>query len=271
MENRTYLNEERYQKNKKKITIVALIVLIVGFLIGGGLIAAGLIKQSKINDKYSETSKTQQVQKLEDEKSKIAEEIEAEKQKILTSKTQLESKIQPVEEEIKSLQREQFTGFDEAYYAREDRIEELKKSIATDKDSIKTIDQALDNSFDYCLFDDAKNNTYTSQYCSLKNQLQQKTTEISDLDHKYSEFNRNFDSHESIPFYIFGAFAIIASCIIAGAIYMIAKRREILAFHAQQVMPVAKEGIDEMAPTIGKVAGEITKGIKQGLKDEENK
>lgn len=66
--------------------------------------------------------------------------------------------------------------------------------------------------------------------------------------------------------------------------FFLAFRREILAFNIQQTMPVAKEGIDEMAPTIGKagasiakemapvygeVAKEISKGIKEGLKDEE--
>ena len=68
---------------------------------------------------------------------------------------------------------------------------------------------------------------------------------------------------------MFGGFIIVASCMIAGSIYTFAKRREILAFSAQQVMPVAQEGIDKMAPTMGSVAKEITKGIKDGLKDEE--
>lgn len=49
---------------------------------------------------------------------------------------------------------------------------------------------------------------------------------------------------------------------------MTAKRREILAFTTQQVMPVAKEGIDTMAPTIGNVAKEISKGIKEGSKED---
>ena len=42
-------------------------------------------------------------------------------------------------------------------------------------------------------------------------------------------------------------------------------KREIVAFQAQQVMPVAKEGIEQMSPTIGKTAGDIAKGIKEGL------
>lgn len=51
--------------------------------------------------------------------------------------------------------------------------------------------------------------------------------------------------------------------------FLIGNRREITAYTVQQTMPIAKEGIDEMAPTIGNAAGEIAKGIKKGLKDEE--
>ena len=50
-------------------------------------------------------------------------------------------------------------------------------------------------------------------------------------------------------------------------IMVIAHRREITAFTMQQVIPVAKEGIDEIAPTIGNAAGEIAKGIKKGIND----
>ncbi len=31
-------------------------------------------------------------------------------------------------------------------------------------------------------------------------------------------------------------------------------------------MPLAKEGIEKMAPTVGNAAGEITKGITSGIK-----
>ena len=99
-------------------------------------------------------------------------------------------------------------------------------------------------------------------------------------------YKQEFDSYDSIPFYIIGGFIIIASCMFAGSIYMTTKQREILAFHAQQVMPVAQEGIEKMAPTIGKagasitkemapaygeVAKEISKGIKEGLKSDDEK
>lgn len=52
--------------------------------------------------------------------------------------------------------------------------------------------------------------------------------------------------------------------------FVIGNRREITAYTTQQVMPIAKEGIEAMAPTVGTVAKEITKGIKDGLKDDKN-
>ena len=236
---------KNYQRGKKKVMRIALIVFVLGLLIGGSLIATGITKQSKVNSNYSE-----------DSKAKLTEQLATEKQKLEASKTTLEEKIKPTEDQIKSLEREKFTGFDDAYYARQDKIEELKKSIQSDKNSINVINDALDESFDHCAFDEAKNNSYTANYCSIKNQLKGKT-----------DFNKEFDSFDSIPFYMFGAFIIIASSMIAGSIYIFGKRREIAAFTTQQVMPVAKEGINEMAPTIGNAAGEIAKGIKKGLND----
>lgn len=258
MEEKKFLNEEKYQKTKKKITRISLIILIVGVIIGGGLITTGLMKQSKVNSQYSEESKTN-----------ISQQLEIEKQNIIKTKTELEGKIKPVEDQIKALQREPFTGFNDEYYARQDKIEELEKSITNDKTSIEVIDDALDESFNHCKFNEAKNNVYTSKYCSLKLQLD----DIS------NDFNKSFDSHGSIPFYMFGAFIIIASGMISFVIYMYAKRREVLAFGAQSVVPVAKEVVEDVAPTIGKAGktiakelapglGSIAKEVSQGIKSE---
>lgn len=165
------------------------------------------------------------------------------------------------------LEREPFTGFDDAYYERKDKIEELEKNIATDKKTINVIDAVLENADFACKFD-GKTNSYTSKYCSLSIQL----SDIND------DFNKEFDSFGSIPFYIFGAFVIIASCMISFSIFMLVKRREILAFSAQQIMPIAQEGIEKIAPTIGKAKasiakemaplyGDIAKGISKGIKE----
>lgn len=244
-----YLTEENYEKGKKKIKTLALIVLIVGLLIGGNFIGVGIKKQKDVNNNYSDSNKQT-----------IKEQLATEKENLNNKKLELENKIKPIQDEIKSLEREEFTGFDDAYYKREDKIKELEKSIQSDGNSINAIEEALDETFNYCAFDKAKNNSYTAKYCSLKNQLDIKT-----------EFNKNFDSFDSIPFYMIGGFIIIVSCMFAGSMFVFSKRREITAFTAQQVMPVAKEGIDEMAPTVGNAVGEIAKGIKKGLKDNEEK
>ena len=68
-----------------------------------------------------------------------------------------------------------------------------------------------------------------------------------------------------------GSFGSVFSFAIVGAgamCLMVAHRREITAYTTQQVMPIAKEGTEEMAPAAGKVAEEITKGIKKGLSED---
>ena len=287
MESKTYLNEERYQKNKKKITKVALIVLIVGLLIGGSLIATGIVKQSKVNSNYSSESKANVQKELDSEKASLESkktELETKRTEALnTEKQKLESK--KAELTAKGIKYDSFAKYDdgESYDLKiitkaldpsfdNCAFDEYKDNTLTssyclisnkkDENSkgITAINNALDTStsFDHCSFDDTKNNSYTSRYCSLKTQLK----DLSD------GFDKSYESSKSIPFYMFGAFVIISSCMFAGAIFMFAKRREILAFQAQQVMPVAKEGIDEMSPTIGKAAGEIAKGIKEGINNE---
>ena len=234
MSKKEYLTEENYQKTKGKISKIALIVLVIGLLIGGSIITTGILKQSKINHKYSEENKE-----------KLSKELEAEKQNLFGKKAELEAK---------GIKYNTFASYTDG--------EEYDLYIITN---------VLDPSFDRCYSDEYKDNSITSNYCSLKNELK----EISD------EFNNNFYSHDSVPFYIFGAFVIIASCMISGAIYMMTKQREMLAFSAQQVMPVAQEGIEKMAPSVGKagatiakemapvygeIAKEISKGIKEGMK-----
>ena len=71
-----------------------------------------------------------------------------------------------------------------------------------------------------------------------------------------------------------GFFLTIAGLVVRFAI---GNRREIAAYTTQQVMPVAKEGIEKMTPTVGNAVGsiskEIAKGIREGINeaDSENK
>lgn len=76
-----------------------------------------------------------------------------------------------------------------------------------------------------------------------------------------------FQSESTRMFLIFpGIFVTLVGCMIR---FIIANQRAILAYQAQQVRPVAQEGIEKMAPSAGVAAKEIAKGIKEGLKEEE--
>ena len=142
----------------------------------------------------------------------------------------------------------------------EKRNELINKGIEYDESSEYTdgekydlyiITKALDPNFSHCKFDEYKNNSITKEYCAAKNSI--------------SEFSNS----TSI---VFGAFICFATIVIFTSVFTFAKRRHILAFTTQQTMPIAKESIDEIAPTIGNAAGSIakgiTKGIKNGLEDE---
>ena len=54
-------------------------------------------------------------------------------------------------------------------------------------------------------------------------------------------------------------FVIIVGCMIR---FVIPNQRQIMAYKLQQMIPLTKEGVEEMTPTMKKVASEITKGIK---------
>lgn len=74
-----------------------------------------------------------------------------------------------------------------------------------------------------------------------------------------------FSAFKYIMFYVLGGITILISVFGSISIYLITKRREIAAFAIQQTMPLAQEGIEKMAPTIGNVAGTIGKDIAQGI------
>lgn len=195
MEENKYLNEEKYKKTEKSITLVAIIILIIGLGIGGFLIYRGVVKP--------DTVKVEQLQKA-----------------LETKKSELEAKGVVYNDLAKYTDGEEY--------------------------ELKIITNALDPSFDNCAFDEYKNNSITKEYCSAKNAT------------------GDFASKGSI---MFGGFICIATLMIAGFTLTVAKQRKILAFQAQGVMPVAKEGIEEISPSLGKVAKEISKGVKDGFKE----
>ena len=218
MEKEEYLSEEKYQKTKNKISKIAILVLVVGILLGGGLITFGIMKSNSSDTNITQTRTESDVQ----------------------------NEINTLNEELIPLKAQKTKEFQE--------------------------------------------NGFTEEYYRLDNEIQTKQSQITDLETELWKMQSGFNSASDfiskgkyIPLYMFGAFIIIASGMIAFSIYMFSKRREITAFTTQQIMPVAQEGIEKMAPTIGKVgkelaeemapvygkiAKEISNGIKEGQKEE---
>ncbi len=205
-----YLNEEKYIRTKNKIKLIGILILVIGFSIGGFLIYKGVSGGSAT--------------KLEDEKAKLEEKKAALKEKGITPSNNYEN--------------------GEAY-------------------DLYILTEVLNPSYDQCWRDEYKNNSLTKDYCKIKN--------------AGSDYNKHV---------LIGVGGMICwiSFIVSIMTIVTAKRREIMAYHMQSVMPVGKEALEdiqptvskvskkhmeEMGPAIGELAKEITKGVKQGLKDDE--
>ena len=263
-----FLTEENYERGNKKIRKIALIVLIIGLLIGGSLIATGIIKSNNAK-KHNE---------------QIAKQVEQNNQTRSASEVQsdidlVKTKIDKLEKELRDLRIEQdkiFSddrGFSDRYYKIEAEINEKTNEM----------------------------NKLRSQLFKYESELLINNSGYNDTQKEIEKSKNTISSAKYTPFYMFGGFIIFASCMFSGIIYLSTKQRELMAYQVQKVMPIAQEGLEKMAPTIGKagasiakeiapeigkaganvakemapvygdIAKEISKGVKEGLKDEEKK
>ena len=100
------------------------------------------------------------------------------------------------------------------------------------------------------------------------------------------EHKKNSEISSNYKYYAFGGMIIFIGGVVSLVLYTTSRGREITAFKLQQMMPLAKEGLEDIAPSIGKagatinkemassygeVAKEISKGIKEGLNSKDNK
>lgn len=253
MEQKEYLSEATYQKNKKKITTLALIIFLIGLVIGGGLITFGIIKTNEL--------KAENAAKIDEIKASQSGRTEAQ---IQTDIDETQAKMEALDTEINNLRSQQQqafmdNGFDDTYY-------ELDRQINSKENERLTVQRDLSG---------------------YKLELQQVEAGFNDHEIEQQEAKNKISESKYVPFYMIGGFVIVAAVMVALVVYMMAKRREIMAFQMQQVMPVAQEGITKMAPTVGKAAGtvmenmgpaaskamgsiakDIASGIKEGLRND---
>jgi len=210
MENKKYLSEDNYQKVVKNLSKVSIIILILGFLLGGGLIGYGFVKSNE-------------------DKVDIVEEKKEEK-----SESEIQLEIVTLEGEVAALdakQREEFdlNGFSEEFYRLGNEREKKELKVANlNVGNFDTLD-----AFD-----------------SFKRESEEIKSNI-----------------KVAPYYMYGSFIIFSSIVVSFMVFLFSRRREISAFSVQQSMPVAKEGLEKMAPTFGEVGKEIAKGVSEGLKE----
>lgn len=236
-----FLTEENYERGKKKIMRIALIIFIVGILLGGSLIVTGIIKTNEVKKQNEQAA--QQVE--QNNQTRTAADVQADIDSV-------QAKIDTLETEISGLRTEQNKifrddhGFSDRYYEKDAEIEAKEKEL-----------EKLE-----------------SQLSNYETELWKINSGYNDTQKQIEKARNTISTSKYVPLYMFGGFIIVASGMIALSIYIFGKRREITAFTAQQVMPVAQEGIEKMAPTVGNAAGSIaqgiTKGIKEGLKDNDN-
>ena len=138
--------------------------------------------------------------------------------------------------------------------------EELNKKISDKKYECDSINMGTDSWFE-------KSNKCDNEVLSLEEQVDELESEEFDLENTDYEFDKKFNSVGSTRYFMFGVFIIIATLITSLSIFMFAKRREIMAFGMQQTMPLAQEGIEKMAPTVGNAAGTIAKDVAAGIKE----
>ena len=98
--------------------------------------------------------------------------------------------------------------------------------------------------------------------------------EASNIDQKLNELeteefklkNMNYAQPDTSPlYYIIGAICIGLGFIASLSIFLITKRRALLAYHAQTAMPVGKEAIEQITPTAAKAASDMASSVAEGI------
>lgn len=141
MKNKEYLNEEWYQKAKNKVKKVALIILIVGILIGAGLIVAGVITQNnakKVNEQRKEEALKQSQKEIDEAKKRLSE--------IATEKDKLNSEI-----DSKSLECDSLDMNDPSWFVNSNKCDREVSSLRQQLSKLEAEEFKLNND-DYTVY-----------------------------------------------------------------------------------------------------------------------
>ena len=248
MEKKEYLTEENYEKGKKTLAKIIKIVLSVGLSISLLLIISGIIviatSGNKENDKETTTTTITTYSSKVRSEDEIKADINARITKINELKKDLPSlKAQKTSEFMKN-------GHTQKYYELEQKISDLEDEISKLESEKRTFERELSNR-EFDLEDEKNEHEFEEEFNSITEDIEPEGI-----------FKKGIGG----MLIVIGLGLIPPTLMISGMLFLIYKKREITIFTTQQTMPIAQEGIEKMAPTIGDAAGSIAEGITKGIK-----
>lgn len=242
MPTKELLTEENYERTSSKLKKISLIIFIASLVIGLGLIILGFVKQSDIK---------RQNQELHDA-------------------AYAESQAQ--------------------YEADNARLSEIAQELSdlNSKYNAKNTECASLNMGDPDWF--AQSTTCSTEAMTIQTDIAKLEQEQFQLNHANHTVHYNpIPNMTYIIFYILGGSIIFMGGIVSLIIWLITKRRAIAAYSVQTARPLVEEGVDKamptvkkvtkgiaearaeamntVAPSLGKTAEEISKGITKGIKE----
>ena len=281
-EKKELLNEEKYLNTKNNLIKIAKIVLVIGLSIAVLLAVLGF--KSKNDSNNENGSNEALIETNNEELASLKEELNNEKANLRSKKTELENLKKEKENTKTRLEREKseiFTnerGFTANYYAKEDEIKAVSDEISTLSSQIHSLETYAEKDFSCNFLTNTEKETTFKTACDLEKKISEKYVEIDSIKNE-----QRMSNYSGVPYFMFIMPVVMITLMISGVLFSIAKRREILAYQLQGTMPLAQEGLEKFAPTVGKVgsslakemapamgdiAKEISKGIKEGLKDD---
>ena len=257
MDNKEYLNEEKYQKSVKGLKRVSLIVLLVGVFIGLALIITGIVLYN--NDKTTPLGETGDRIKNSITKKYTKEEIDNSKEEY----EKIKKEISSLEEELKTLNTKKDEIMENFSFSTD--MNEVNKIITSITEKTKELAEKNSNKaiLETKIYGKAK-----VDQVPVENE-EGLDTFLSIFNFADNQVDKGYRFVKYSPFFMFGGFIIFVSVLVSIVLFVISKRREITAFKVQQEMPIIKEAASEMAPTAGEVSKEIAKGVKEGLEEKE--
>lgn len=126
--------------------------------------------------------------------------------------------------------------------------------------AMNSFNNSASNLFDS--FNNSINNDYDGE--AFVNSMKESVTSVT------SVTDSSNDSFTSIGLFALGGFvssAGVVLLIVGGVMTYMAHRREITAYTTQQTIPIKKETINDITPTVADAAGTVAKSVSQGFEE----